>query len=391
MKLFKVITFLFLVTPSCLSAQQHHFIYLQTEGKQPFYAKLDKKTMSSSASGYLIIPKLHDGEYNIVIGFPRSEKEEQIYTCKVNDKDQGYLIKNFGDKGWGLFNLQTMDVVMAGSKAIKADVTKTEKTDDFSSMLSDVVNDPSIKQSDKASTKQKEEKIVSVKETPAVIKEEKQVVKPVYKSTIVKYRTSATQNTVEATYIDITGNMQDTVQVIIPIYKDETFSVPVEKSNAISELKPVEEVVVKKESKVLDAEREEKTNSGDNDKKFLSIDMKASTVEEQTQEKPSSIQMVNSDCKTIAADEDFLKFRKKMAAEDTDDAMLEVAKKFFKTKCYTTEQVKNLSVLFLKDAGKYKFFDMAFQFVSDTSNFSSLQSQLSDSYYITRFKAMVTH
>ncbi len=49
-----------------------------------------------------------------------------------------------------------------------------------------------------------------------------------------------------------------------------------------------------------------------------------------------------------------------MASADAEDEMLATAQKFFKTKCYTTEHIKNLSVLFLKDAGKYKFFDLAY-------------------------------
>ena len=35
-----------------LSAQQNHFIYLQTENKQPFYIKLDKKILSSTAGKF---------------------------------------------------------------------------------------------------------------------------------------------------------------------------------------------------------------------------------------------------------------------------------------------------------------------------------------------------
>ena len=73
--------------------------------------------------------------------------------------------------------------------------------------------------------------------------------------------------------------------------------------------------------------------------------------------------MINSDCKAVASDDDFLKLRKKMAAEDNDDDMITLAKKVFKAKCFTVEQVKNLSVLFLKDAGRYAFFDMTYPFV----------------------------
>ena len=101
--------------------------------------------------------------------------------------------------------------------------------------------------------------------------------------------------------------------------------------------------------------------------------------------------MLNSDCKATAGEDDFLKLRKKMAAENNDDDMVTIAKKAFKSKCYTTEQVKNLSVLFLKDEGKYKFFDAAYPFVTDAYNFASLETQLTDSYFITRFKVMLRH
>ena len=78
-----------------------------------------------------------------------------------------------------------------------------------------------------------------------------------------------------------------------------------------------------------------------------------------------------------------------MAAEDNDEDMIVAAKKMFKSKCYSTEQVKNLSVLFLKDKGRYSFFDAAYPFIHDTQNFGRLESQLSDPYYVTRFKAMI--
>lgn len=44
-----------------------------------------------------------------------------------------------------------------------------------------------------------------------------------------------------------------------------------------------------------------------------------------------------------------------MVEEDNEDAMLDVARKIFRAKCYSVEQIKNLSVLFLTDVGKYNF------------------------------------
>ena len=389
-KVFFIFT-LAIILPALLSAQLNHFIYLQTEGKQPFYAKLDKKVLSSSVSGYLIIPKLKGGQYNITIGFPKSENSEQTYTCSIDNKDAGYLIKNFGEKGWGLFNLQTLDVVMAGAKTGKNDVAKTEKTDDFSNMLSEVVNDPSIKQAEKSTAPQKEK--------PPVIKQED---KPVVqhpdgnqenKSTIIKKQLIRNKAGVQATYIDITGDKQDTVEIFIPAdiavvnddvapateIKKDNEQAPVQEKEIASTEKEDNTKEIKEEIKIKEGTKSgQKKETTDEDKKFLSIEMKAAPTTDTVVESSAPVQMVNSDCKAYASDEDFLKLRKKMAAEDTDDAMIAIAQKFFKAKCYTTDQVKNLSVLFLKDADKYRFFDLAYQFVSDSSNFSTLEIQLSD-------------
>jgi hypothetical protein len=45
--------------------------------------------------------------------------------------------------------------------------------------------------------------------------------------------------------------------------------------------------------------------------------------------------------------------------------------------------------MFRTDEGKYKLFDAAYPFVSDTNNFKDLAGLLSEEYYINRFKAMV--
>ena len=104
-----------------LKAQQNHFVYIQTDNRQPFYVKLDKMVYSSSYTGYLIISKLKTGTYNLIIGFPKNQWPEQSVHFAVEDKDLGYLLKNFGDKGWGFFNLQTLTVLMAVNSEKKAD------------------------------------------------------------------------------------------------------------------------------------------------------------------------------------------------------------------------------------------------------------------------------
>lgn len=388
--------------PVLLSAQLNHFIYLQTEGKQPFYAKIDKKVLSSSASGYLILSKLKDGDHTITIGFPKGESGEQTYTCNVASKDAGFLIKNFGEKGWGLFNLQTLDVVMAN--ASKPDIAGTpakEKPDEFSSMLSEVVNDPSIKQPEKQTA--------SVKESVAVAKQEnKPVVAVSEKTVIIKGNTITTPAGIETIYIDISNNKPDTVIVLIPVEQGEKNDTIVsggavkyaieENSKTVTQPKPAikeearnNENELKQTEAVVEDKKNDKAPEVEADKKFLPIDMKPAARADSAAAIAVASPMINSDCKAIATEDDFFKLRKKMASADTEDEMITVAQKFFKAKCYATSQVKNLSFLFLNDAGKYRFFDIVYPFVSDSHNFSTLENQLTDSYYISRFKAMVRH
>ena len=434
--------FLFLFSIPVAKAQQNHYLYIQTENKQPFYVKLDKKIYSSTASGYIVMPKLKEGKYDLAIGFPKTEFMEQNIACTINDTDLGYLLKNFGNKGWGLFNLQTLNVIMAGNneKIVSAEVVN--KTDAFSTMLSNVVNDSTIRQSEVVKVEIKIEPVkedgkistdaTSEKQSPALAdvkpgidnpkasqnkkdvsndpvrsELEKPEVKPGEinianntRSNITRKLLNKNAEGTEMVFIDEAGDLKDTIRVFIPADRKPVARVeekPKEIENSKEELKAES---IKQENKIKEGDakvtesyitikkQEEikpEVSKGKNEEELKSPLDKA--VEPVAQK----IAMINSDCKGTATDSDFLKLRKKLAAANSDDEMITNAKKMFKVKCFSVEQVKNLSVLFLKDAGKYSFFDMAYPFVSDSNNFSTLQNQLSDSYYISRFQAMIHH
>ena len=55
--------------------------------------------------------------------------ELQDYVLQVKDNDQGFLIKEFGERGWGLFNMQSLDIQYAGEIAKrKAEVIAKAET-----------------------------------------------------------------------------------------------------------------------------------------------------------------------------------------------------------------------------------------------------------------------
>jgi hypothetical protein len=91
----------------------------------------------------------------------------------------------------------------------------------------------------------------------------------------------------------------------------------------------------------------------------------------------------------MAEDKDLDKLKKRMVGAGEDDKMIEVARKAFKSKCYTTNQIKTLGMLFYTDASRYSFYDAAYPFVYDVSSYASLENMLLDDYYKKRFRAML--
>ncbi|MFN8247784.1 MAG: DUF4476 domain-containing protein [Ferruginibacter sp.] len=356
-----------------LNAQQNHFIYIQTENKQAFYVRVGDKLLSSSSSGYMIIPRLQNGNYEILVGFPKNEWPQQRLNVTVNNKDVGYLLKNFDSKGWGLFNMQTLDVTMPFGTAQKTEAGNNSKNDGFADALADVVSTPSIK---KTSPVNKSEEPV-VKKEPDKPEEKKPVAEKISvtpaPATISKITTTLDADGRSAVYTDNSDGKTDTIRIFIP-YKQAMLPVKKETTE--------QPAPVKKEEPVAEIKPEPKE-----DKKTV---VQQPVVKEAEQPKPV-VKLINSDCKQFATQDDFLKLRKKMAAQKSEENMVVMAKKTFVTTCFTTDQVANLSVLFLKDDGRYSFFDAAYPHISDTENFSSLVSKLSDEYYINRFKAMIRH
>lgn len=108
-----------------------------------------------------------------------------------------------------------------------------------------------------------------------------------------------------------------------------------------------------------------------------------------TAESKKTLLLMNSDCNDFASEYDVDKLRVKMLKEDNTDGKIAAAKKIFKTKCFVTRYIRGLSELFPNDEDRFKFFDAAYPFVSDSGNFRSLLDLFTDDLYIARFKALV--
>lgn len=342
-------------------AQKKHFIYIQAEDKQPFYVMINQKNYSSSVNGHLIIPKLKNGKYFFVAGFPKEKYPEQKFTCVIEDKDQGFVLKQYGNNGWGLFNLINFQSIMANNTEWEKEkaLYDTVKLDD------DVISIASVKQNAgnnvavvKQTTETQKEAIVETKvdvapqyitpetEREAIFAVQKQDIVPTKNLAtntnkgIVKTAHQTSQLGLDEVYIDYTTSPSDTVVLFIPVDNQVT---------------------------------EQQSNAKINTK---------STIKESL----GDASQYNKSCVYLASESDFGKTRKAMSAETSDDKMISIAKKTFKGKCFTTEQIKNLGLLFLAENNRLNFFKMAKGYTYDLLNFPSLETQFTHPGVIQEFR-----
>jgi Domain of unknown function (DUF4476) len=405
------LVFLTLLFSMGVQAQNPRFIYIQTESKQPFYVKIDKKFLSSSATGYIIVAKLIEDSYALTIGFPGNEWPELHVTVNVKDINTGFLLKNYGEKGWGMVNLQTLQSQAIQKSPVANREVKTNG-DEFARVLAAVVNDPSIAEitaiEETTETEVKATAESKTVEKPIVNEEIKPVPVEINSNTavnekteILKMKQDSTSEGLLITYLDIVNAGTDTVKVFIPTIKTEAISEK-EKQIEIAGTLAKKIDTVKRDSRFIDMELQnpnQKIDSGTvikddfviTEKKVAENNMPVNEAETKSAASDTNNVMINSDCKKRATQNNFLELRKKMAAEIDEKNMLKAANKQFKKTCFTTEQIKNLGVLFITEEEKYKFYVAAFPFVSDTHNFGTLEEQLTDNYYKSRFKAMLSH
>jgi hypothetical protein len=403
-----------------LYAQQNHFIYIQADDQQLFSVNINGKTYNSSEIGYVIIPKLTDGKYALNISFPNNKFPGQQFNCVVNKTDVGYALKYFGDKGWGLFNLQSLEITMAGSgdtiSEVQKDTVKAEeqedtvKTNAFGNMLSEVVDDTSLKVAptnppitetnkqsipEKSVTASLDDSLKKVQnQTPAT-----DTMTALNKS-IMKIAEQTTDEGVDMVFVDpASGN--DTIRIFLPSLQE---SQKKKEDSAIEKNKIVDSVAAMDTQSIREVKKNPSPDSSVSSQAqvnnpFFSRKQTLDTAsksalnnnpihDKQTETAPSQM-VYKQDCAKMLSDNDLDKLKKKMVAASSDDKMIQTARNYFQGKCVTTEQVKSLGALFLTDEARYVFFDAAYSYVYDISVFTSLESQLIDSYYKKRFRAML--
>ena len=498
-------------------AQQNYFVLIQADNNQPFYVRLENKSISSSAQGHLILSQLKEGTYTITIGFPKKLFPEQQFSISLLKKDLEFQLKDLGEKGWGLFNPQTLELKMPEEKKedqLPHHLEGVKKDDAFSRLMAGVVSDtavmyntyaleatlrdsPAVSKAVVADTASsfpqgiaatgassaagaadtpgtsgipasgtpatagisasglpvgtssdsgaapaavKDTSALAVNgasgagtlktatrldtayyETPLFSRDSARLnptkkdssaftladsavsvppatpgsaaaaskpasASPLYRpGPVVKLSERKTSKGLRLVYADRQkGQKADTIVVIIPL---DTTARLTQRTTATGS--SVSSPAGSDTSTTTGAYRPITSPNGSEITTAKTSPAANSLFRSDTSQKktPARLPFINSDCRNFATDYDVDRLRVKMLESAKEEDRILVARKIFKTKCFTTRQIKALCEVFASDGQKFKFLETAYPFVSD-EHFKELADLLADPVYNSKFKTM---
>ncbi|MEP6684837.1 MAG: DUF4476 domain-containing protein [Parafilimonas sp.] len=402
----KSFTFLFFFCMICcgIKAQQKHFIYMQSEDKQPFAVVLGGKVFSSSDYGYVIIPKLADSTYKFTVSFPMNKFPDQSFTCTISKKDAGYALKNETD-GWVLENMQTQKLIANGNAAVA-------QKNAFGDMLSDVVSDSTLTKN--TAIQKPADTGKTVTDTVAQVQPTVDAVANTSTTDLIQQPEKISESKLDTgtnmLFVDKTQNGADTINVFIPSETVNSNSTIADQSSAPANTidipaeipaTPVNSDVSMQNNNqannnitLNNNQPQDTTNHAvsnpfykpEQNQNNTTVNANSSTVNTNT---VAATNAVRQSCDNMISDDDMSKLKRKMFVQKNDDGMIQYAIKYLNKKCITTDQVKLLGDLFSSDDGRYNLYDGLYKYVYDYGNYPTLASQILDPYYKKRFAALL--
>jgi len=418
----RILLFLLVVGAFQAKSQQYRFAFFQASNNQPFYIRMDDTNYSSTAFGYLVIPKLIDSRHIIFVGLPNDKSSEQKFELLISGTDRGFELKKGPSGNLRLYDWQKMSFVEPVAAEVKPKETAVEmKTDNYSRLMAGVVNDPEVARvTGAAPVPDQVVKPVASPEQPTVrsekpVEQAPKEVSPLPKPPVDNSRTISQSTTtpskpedstqpsavVLAKPVPVAKKTIDSITEVVAKRSSDTDSGKVLKSDTDSpQITFISDRSANGYREILIVDR----NSGSSDTVQVLIPLEASApvadtvalyrVKKESSDSGTSrevkeVQLINSDCKRFASDADVDKLRIAILDANGDDSKVAEGKKVFKSRCFSTKQIRALSELFSSDDGRLKFFEASYPFVSDSGNFKTLVSLLEDTFYINRFKALV--
>ena len=343
-----------------LYAQNHHFIYLESQNKKPFIVSYNNQIFTSDKKNYVHLTKLDNGPIQFKIDIDQSK--ELRFTIDLDNNDAGYIIKQNANNDWVLFDLLNFT---------------TKEQDKFQ-----IENNTSIP-------------VVIV---PTTTIDYQQTIEPINQSDSTHISTLPESTlTPKAILLDTLQNKilsptnLDSAKSVSEKNKDKNTEIKSDLTNQIQSFSIVERI---KHSETLTGVEEKyviqegkKKDTVDVFIPFKKI-VRADTVKTISQPliEEKKMESENLDvvplkevaCRELASELDFNKFILELQRNPVIKNKLSIAQNILSKKCYTTSQIQRLAVMFMYDKAKLDFFKIALNAVADIKNFHFLQNEIKD-------------
>ncbi len=335
------------IAPATLVGQ--HYIFIEADGQQPFYVKKADTLYSSSATGFLIIPKVPKGDFTLVVGFPKAIYPEVSFDIRALSSDRGFHLKLFEGKTWGLFDRTSMEVIQSNVGLAESSSRDTMKKNSspFAALLSDATGDEVLLDQKPVAVKKEVTNKVAVEQK----KEEQSAGLPQKAELreLVKVEDLETDKEKIITFIDrVKGGQADTVNVKIE-KSFQTDIIPVQKPVAATSTALQVEVNLPPQQNIP-------------------VSTPVDTVKPSVSEPERTRKL--PDCTRPAAEpKDMLNLQKKLLGMPIEEDQLAYIEKIFGVKCFTSKQAVEISSFFLDEHSRMKLFKSVYWMVRDHDEF----------------------
>jgi hypothetical protein len=379
LKLVNIVFFIFLMMSA--KAQNHHFIYFESQQNKPFSLKHENKIYNSGKKNYINLSKLENG--NVQIKLDVETEKDVSFTIPINNNDAGFVLKQNENKDWILFSITDFSTIKQ-DKFIEHVVENTVPTKTVNTVKTSVA---SIENVDSSKIINKEPSV----NLPKLIVDSSQINSLVIQTThdIIKNKPKEPEQELSSLLIDSSKISNTTIQNKTDSLKENSSIQPANDSIILNST--FEKILeVKKVDGIEQKFIERKSNNTDTISIFIPFKktIATDTVKEITKPLVEEKKMVSSNldvvslkennCIEIASELDYNNFIKELQKSAVIKNKLNLAATVLNTKCFTTSQIQRLSVLFMYDKAKLDFFKLAFNHVADIKNFHYLENEIKD-------------
>jgi hypothetical protein len=347
----KSILFIFIFQLGVVSlVNAQYYLFIEAEGQQPFYIKRGSETYSSTASGFLILSKLTVKEIDFIIGFPNKLYPEISFKVNGLDRDRGFLLKQVEGKGWMLIDRAGSGMIAGG--AVTPQVLSTvagNSSAGFADLLAEATGDKSL------------------------LEKSNYVPAPVIKQTATNTKTNSNSSTakkIQNQQVSPKPKSWGIIRSIIQSDDSTALRIIYFEKNAKENWDTIF-VEIEKPFKSIPPVKTEIIISQSNQKGESpeSLPVKSTTVGKNTVENS-----VSTDCVSpVALPKDVREVQRKMTKSASLDEQIAIAGKAMTERCFTTRQVKELSIVFDEEQHRLLFFAKVRKWVSNPALYGELE------------------